>query len=121
MKVTNNPVSDARATRGKGNTGRSNDPNASKLFEEPKKLGDGTWVYVNGEWIQCGGVSLKDEPIREDYKLCRDLDKTLDDYRRFKGNTDRERIKNEYFGKQEEYRQRAEVQKYAKEQFREAV
>lgn len=87
---------------------------------EGKKEGTGTYLFRNGEWIPINTPRRGDEPIREDYALCRDLDKTITDYKRFKGRGDRERIKNEYFGKQEEYRQRKEVKDNAREAFKEA-
>ena len=39
-----------------------------------------------------------------DYKINRECEKTLKDYRRFKDPKDREKIKTEYFGIQKEYR-----------------
>ena len=41
---------------------------------------------------------------RGDFRLCRDLDKTLKDYIRFKNLRDRKKIESEYYGKQKEYR-----------------
>lgn len=50
------------------------------------------------------GITRTMRPERGDYRLCRDLDKTIDDYKRFKSPKDREKIKDEYFGRQAEAR-----------------
>lgn len=49
------------------------------------------------------GYGRHDQPARGDFSLCRELDKTIKDYKRFKDPRDREKIKNEYFGRQREY------------------
>lgn len=49
------------------------------------------------------GVTLSSAPHRGDYPLCRDLDKTIRDYHRFKDPKDRVKINAEYYGKQKEY------------------
>jgi hypothetical protein len=46
----------------------------------------------------------KDKCQNEDYDYSRRLDKVLAEYRDFKHPKDREKIKNEYFGRQDEYR-----------------
>lgn len=46
----------------------------------------------------------KDKCTRGDFKYLRECDKAIIDYKRFKGKGDREKIKNEYFGIQKEYR-----------------
>ncbi len=52
------------------------------------------------------GYGRHDQPGRGDYELCRSLDKTMKDYRSFKDPRDREKIKNEYFGKRREFQVR---------------
>ncbi len=47
---------------------------------------------------------LKDKPHRGDYPLCRDLDKTIKDFTKFKDPKDRVKINDEYYGKQKDYR-----------------
>ena len=44
---------------------------------------------------------------RGDYEFLRRQDKVLNDYRRFKNPQDREKIKQEYFGRESEQRRRA--------------
>ena len=41
-----------------------------------------------------------------DYEINRKAEKVIQDYRRFKDPKDREKIKKEYFGRQQEYRKR---------------
>ena len=53
------------------------------------------------------GITRSKDAQRGDYKLCRETDKVLADYRRFKNPKDREKIKEEYFGRQKSYRGRA--------------
>ncbi len=50
------------------------------------------------------GLTRADVPMRGDYKLCRETDKVLADYRKFKNPKDREKIRVEYYGRQKEYR-----------------
>jgi len=50
------------------------------------------------------GLSRAKGAQRGDFKLCREADKILKDYREFKSPKDREKIKAEYFGLQKEYR-----------------
>lgn len=50
------------------------------------------------------GLSKAKGAQRGDFKLCRESDKILKDYRNFKDSDDREKIKNEYFGLSREYR-----------------
>ena len=50
------------------------------------------------------GFTRANVPMRGDYKLCREADKVLKDYRRFKDPNDRIKIKAEYEGRQREYR-----------------
>lgn len=50
------------------------------------------------------GITKDNGACRGDYKLCRDVDKTLSDYRRFKDPKDRKKIADEYYGKQREVR-----------------
>ncbi len=50
------------------------------------------------------GVTRADVPMRGDYKLCRETDKVLKDYRRFTNPSDRIKIKAEYEGRQRSYR-----------------
>ena len=118
MRITKNPTSDARSNRGIGNKGFGDHPKACHLYDKPRKTTTGTYIYRNGEWTQVDGQVEKDVPIREDYELCRSLDKTLSDYRKFKDPRDRKRISDEYYGKQEEYRRRKEVRDYAREAFK---
>ena len=54
-----------------------------------------------------GRISLKDTPRRGDYKFCREQVKVLRVYARFKSPRDREKIKDEYFGRQKEQREKA--------------
>jgi len=42
------------------------------------------------------GLNRKDRCQRGDFRQCRDNDKILSDYKKFKGGTDREKIKDEY-------------------------
>ena len=102
MRITKNPTSEARTNRGTGNTGWKEGQYEAIFGHSGPKMGGETGT-------------IKDEPIREDYALCRDLDKTIKDYKRYKNPRDRERIKDEYFGKQEEYRKRQDVREYAQE------
>ena len=53
--------------------------------------------------IQSGLIKVNTGPQRGDYSLCRDLDKTISDYHKFKNPEDRAKIQSEYFGKQREY------------------
>lgn len=53
---------------------------------------------------QLKGLTKPKGPQRGDYKMCRQLDKTLSDYRVYKNPKDREKIKQEYFGIQKEGR-----------------
>jgi len=50
------------------------------------------------------GLIRSKEAQRGDFSELRTLDKTLEDYRRFKSPKDREKIKQEYFGRQKEMR-----------------
>jgi len=50
------------------------------------------------------GLTRAKRAQRGDFRLCRDLDKTLKDYIRFKNLRDRKKIESEYYGKQKEYR-----------------
>ncbi len=50
------------------------------------------------------GKHHKDIAMRNDFRLCRENDKTLADYRKFKDPKDREKINAEFFGRQKEYR-----------------
>ncbi|RKY30080.1 MAG: hypothetical protein DRP74_07715 [Candidatus Omnitrophota bacterium] len=71
---------------------------------------DEKWTQIFGttrpQAGQTGRISLKDKPRRGDYKFCRELDKVLRDYTRFKSPKDREKIKDEYFGRQKEQREK---------------
>jgi len=49
------------------------------------------------------GITKADVPQRGDYRLCRDLDKTIKDFHRFNNPRDRAKINEEYHGKQKEY------------------
>jgi hypothetical protein len=55
------------------------------------------------------GLSKAKGAQRGDFELCRRLDKTLMDYRRFKDPKDREKINNEYYGLEAEYRKNAQA------------
>ncbi len=50
------------------------------------------------------GLSLAKGAQRGDFGLCRELDKNLKDYRRFKDPKDRAKINSEYYGRQREYK-----------------
>lgn len=50
------------------------------------------------------GLSKAKGAQRGDFELCRKLDKTLLDYRRFKDPNDRKKIDKEYFGLEAEHR-----------------
>ena len=50
------------------------------------------------------GLSKAKGAQRGDFELCRKLDKTLKDYRDFKNPNDRKKITDEYYGRQQEYR-----------------
>ena len=50
------------------------------------------------------GLSKAKGAQRGDFKLCRELDKTLKDYKTYKSPEDRKKIENEYFGLQKEAR-----------------
>ncbi len=50
------------------------------------------------------GLSRAKGAQRGDFKLCRELDKNLQDYRRFKDPKDRAKINAEYYGKQREFK-----------------
>lgn len=50
------------------------------------------------------GLTRSKEAQRGDFHELKTLDKTLEDYRRFKNPKDREKIKAEYFGRQKELR-----------------
>lgn len=50
------------------------------------------------------GLTKSSGPSRGDYRLCRQADKVLKDYRNHKDPRDREKINKEYFGVQKEYR-----------------
>jgi len=50
------------------------------------------------------GLSKAKSGQRGDYKLCREIDKTLKDYRNHKNLNDRKKITQEYFGIQNEFR-----------------
>ena len=50
------------------------------------------------------GITKTSDCARGDFKMCRELDKNLKDYKNHKNPQDREKIKDEYFGRQQEYR-----------------
>lgn len=50
------------------------------------------------------GLTIANVPQRGDYGLCRDLDKSIKDFHKFKDPKDRAKIQSEYFGKQDEYK-----------------
>lgn len=50
------------------------------------------------------GLSRTKGAQRGDFKMCRELDKAIIDYRRFKSSSDRDKIKKEYFAIEKEYR-----------------
>ena len=50
------------------------------------------------------GITRKDIPCRGDYRMCRDADKVIKDYKSFKNPKDRDKIKSEYFQLQREHR-----------------
>ena len=50
------------------------------------------------------GLTMSNAPQRGDYPLCRELDKTIKDFHKFKDPKDRAKINAEYQGKQTEYR-----------------
>jgi hypothetical protein len=52
------------------------------------------------------GLTRADTAQRGDFKECREYDKVLKDYRRFKDPRDRQRITEEYHGRQQERRTR---------------
>jgi len=56
------------------------------------------------EDIRSGLTKTNAGPQRGDFKLCRDTDKILSNYKRFKDPQSREKIKNEYFQAQKEAR-----------------
>ena len=107
MRVTSKPVSEARENRGTGNKCLGG-------IGGGKPIGTGTYVWVDGVWINTDKCNIKDEPSRGDYGFMRDCNKTLRDYIQHKDPRDREKIKNEYFGKQEEYRATQSVQEYCR-------
>ena len=108
MKITSKPVSEARENRGSGNSHLGG-------IGEGKKEGTGTYIFQDGKWVEVGHYTPKDQPGRGDYGFMRDCDKTLNDYHRFKGSGDREKIKDEYFGKQNEHRHGKTIQDYVKQ------
>ena len=50
------------------------------------------------------GLSRAKEAQRGDFGLCRELDKSLQDYKRFKDPKDRAKINAEYYGLQKQYK-----------------
>ena len=54
------------------------------------------------------GLSRAKGAQRGDFEMCRKLDKTLMDYRRFKDPQDREKINKEYYGIEKEFRKSAQ-------------
>ena len=50
------------------------------------------------------GLTRSSEPQRGDFKECREYDKVLSEYRRFKDPNDRKKISEEYYGKQAQRR-----------------
>ncbi len=57
------------------------------------------------EDIRSGLVKPKGA-TRGDFKVCRDMDKVIQDYCKFKDPRDRKKIKEEYFGRQQEIKQK---------------
>ena len=108
MRITSKPVSEARENRGTGNKNLGG-------IGEGKREETGTYVFQNGVWVRVDrNAPIKDQPGRGDYGFMRDCNKTLRDYIRFKDPRDREKIKDEYFSKQETHRQGRTVQDYAR-------
>lgn len=105
--ITRNPVSEARENRGSGNK-----PGWGFTDEQWTKIFGTTKPKISEEEK---GKGLKDIPTRGDYDLCRDCNKTIKDYIKFKDPRDREKIKDEYFGKQADYRKRRDVRERANE------
>lgn len=56
------------------------------------------------EDIRSGLIKTNTGPQRGDFKLCREGDRILSDYKRFKDPKSREKIKDEYFQAQKEAR-----------------
>jgi len=54
--------------------------------------------------IKSGLTKTNTGAQRGDFKMCREGDKVLSDYKRFKDTKSREKIKDEYFQLQKEYR-----------------
>ncbi len=50
------------------------------------------------------GLSLAKSAQRGDFKLCRELDPLLKDFKRFKDPKDRAKINAEYYGLQKQYK-----------------
>ena len=75
----------------------------------------GTYEYIDGEWLRTDTFVQKDIPTRGDYAFMRDNNKTIKDYIRYKNPKDREKIKDEFFGKQKEYRNSLKVRQAAYE------
>jgi len=57
------------------------------------------------------GLTRSSEAQRGDYSFCKQMDKKLGEYARFKDSGDREKIKSEYFGLQSEARDKARIHK----------
>jgi len=58
------------------------------------------------EDIRNGLVKINTGPQRGDYKICKEGDKILKDYRSFNSPKDREKIAREYFEMQKSYRRK---------------
>ena len=66
-----------------------------------------TEIFGERKPIDADGIVVtkyKDQCYREDYDWTKKNDKILDDYRRSKDKNDRKKINAEYFGRQQEHR-----------------
>ena len=91
-------------------------------YAQGLNISDDKWESIFGTTKPKGtsiGIVPKDKAQRRDYELCRKLDYVLEDYKRFIDVKDREKIKDEYFGRQKEQREKAvrELDRYYPDRF----
>jgi hypothetical protein len=102
--ITSKPVTEARLNRG---TGLKNLGGVGEGKCNPSTGGSYVFDDKRKEWVRLDEpMAKKDMPMYGDYALARDVHKTVEDYIRFKNKFDREKINNEFYGKQEEYRRK---------------
>jgi hypothetical protein len=73
------------------------------IEEKVRREKDARYVMRRQEDIH-KGLTKSTGPQRGDFKECREYDKVLSDYRRFKNASDRKKITQEYYGRQKERR-----------------